>query len=168
MNRPLNRIATIDIRKQYLHFSAAHFTIFSATERERLHGHNWQVAAKVSGPVGDDGLCFDYAIVKARLKALCEAFDEYTLIAELSPHLSIREDEHLYYVTHNGVEMPLLKSDTLLLPLRNTTIEELSGFFLQKLLDDASLIEAHDIQAIQVQVASGPDQWGISNWQREK
>lgn len=162
----MNRIATIDIRKQYLHFSAAHFTVFSATERERLHGHNWQVAAKVSGPVGDDGLCFDYAIVKQRLKALCEAFDEYTLIAQFSPHLAIREDASMVYVTHNHIEIPLLKSDTILLPLRNTTIEELSAYFLQKLTDDKTLIDAHDIQAIEVQVASGPDQWGISQWQR--
>ena len=56
------RFTTIEIRKEYLHFSAAHFTVFSATERERLHGHNWRIGALITGPVGDDGLCFDYDI----------------------------------------------------------------------------------------------------------
>jgi len=75
-------LASIEIEKSYLHFSAAHFTIFSATNRERLHGHNWRLAVEITGEVGDEGLCFDYAIYKKILKDLCAKYDEYTLIAE--------------------------------------------------------------------------------------
>ena len=32
------------------------YTIFSATERENLHGHNFQVEAILEGNIGDDGL----------------------------------------------------------------------------------------------------------------
>lgn len=162
----MSQLATIDIRKQYLHFSAAHFTVFSGTERERLHGHNWQVAAKVTGPIGDDGLCFDYAIVKNKLKKICESYDEYTLIAEFSPHLTISDDELYYYVHHDKDSIPLLKSDTLLLPIRNVTIEELSSYFLKQLVSDKELVDTHNIQRLEVHIASGPDQWGISEWTR--
>lgn len=160
----MSKQTTIEIRKQYLHFSAAHFTIFSATSRERLHGHNFRVAAKISGPIGDNGLCFDYAIFKQKLRELCERFDEYTLIAEHSPHLDISNDEQFYHIRHNGITMPLLKSDTLLLPLRNITIEELSGYLLDILREDQSLLDELAISAIELLVSSGPEQWGISHW----
>ncbi|MGI9294014.1 MAG: 6-pyruvoyl trahydropterin synthase family protein, partial [Pseudomonadales bacterium] len=159
-----SRLTTIDLRKQYLHFSAAHFTIFSATERERLHGHNFRVAAQITGPVGDDGLCFDYAIFKNKLRDLCARFDEYTLIAKDSPHLSITTDEQFYHITHNNISMPLLKTDTLILPVRNVTIEELSYYLLQELIADKALLATHQIAAVELMVSSGPDQWGISRW----
>lgn len=160
----MTRLTTIDIRKQYLHFSAAHFTIFSATERERLHGHNFRVAAKITGPVRDDGLCFDYAVFKDILRAICERFNEYTLIAEQSPYLRIESDEKFHYVTHNAITMPLLRTDTILLPLRNITIEELASYLLDDMLKDSGTLEKYSIQRLEVQVASGPDQWASSEW----
>lgn len=163
----MTRLTTIDIAKQKLHFSAAHFTVFSATSRERLHGHNFRIAAAITGEVDDNGLCFDYAIFKKILEDLCLRFDEYTLIAADSPHLSISSDEKIHYVEHNGIVMPLLKSDTILLPVRNVTIEELSAYFLDELMQDKDLIDELKIHALEMRVSSGPDQWGINRWQRE-
>ena len=51
LNIIMSRLTTIEIAKQYLHFSAAHFTIFNATERERLHGHNFRIAVAITGEV---------------------------------------------------------------------------------------------------------------------
>ncbi len=160
----MNRMTTIEIRKQYLHFSAAHFTIFSATERERLHGHNFRVGAKITGPVGDEGLCFDYAIFKDILRDICERFNEYTLIAEQSPHLQIESDEQFHHVTHNKITMPLLRTDTILLPLRNITIEELASYLLGCVLEHQTTLEQYSIQAMEIHVASGPDQWASCEW----
>lgn len=160
----MNRLTTIDIRKQYLHFSAGHFTIFSATERERLHGHNFRIAAKITGPVGDDGLCFDYAIFKDIMRDICERFNEYTLIAEQSPHLQIESDEQFHHVTHNNITMPLLRTDTILLPLRNITIEELASYLLGCVLEHQTTLEQYSIQAMEIHVASGPDQWASCEW----
>ena len=41
----------IELSKEYLNFSAGHFTIFSATERENLHGHNFQVRGAVTAAI---------------------------------------------------------------------------------------------------------------------
>lgn len=160
------RLSSIEIRKQYLHFSAAHFTIFSATERERLHGHNWRLGVEITGEIDDNGLCFDYAIYKKILKDLCQQYDEYMLIAADSPHLTIAEDEEFYLVTHNQRTQPLLKSDTLLLPVKNITIEELATYFLDLLTADRERLEKLKIYAFEVRVSSGPDQWGIARWDR--
>lgn len=157
---------TIEIRKQYLHFSAAHFTIFSATERERLHGHNWRIAALLTGPVREDGLCFDYAIYKEVLRRLCQRFDEYTLLPSLSPYLTISEDDVYYYVQHDNSRMVFLKADTLLLPVRNITIEELAAYLLGEMLADRQTLDQHGVTKLRMEVSSGPDQWAYSEWQR--
>lgn len=162
----MNRLTTIEIHKQYLHFSVAHFTIFSATERERLHGHNFRIAVSITGEVDDNGLCFDYAIYKKILQELCSRYDEYTLIASKSPHLKIESDNVFHNVTHNEITMPLLKTDTILLPIRNITIEEMSRYLLDEVLGDYSLVDKLKIHEFEMRVSSGPDQWGISRWHR--
>ena len=160
----MNRLTTIIIEKQYLHFSIAHFTIFSATSRERLHGHNVRIGVSITGEVDDNGLCFDYAIYKKILKELCARYDEYTLIAKHSPHLTITEEGDYYHVTHNNVVMPLLKTDTLLLPVLNVTIEELAAYLLSELVADQALLEELKIHGFEVRVSTGPDQWARSRW----
>lgn len=160
------RLTSIEICKQYLHFSAAHFTIFSATDRERLHGHNWRLGVEITGEIDENGLCFDYAIYKRILKDLCAKYDEYTLIAEQSPYLQISEDEDFYHITHDGRKQPLLKTDTILMPVKNITIEELANYFLEQLTADAAHLDRLKIHAFEVRVSSGPDQWGIARWRR--
>ena len=43
----MNDTVTIRLAKENMKFSAAHFTIFSASERERLHGHNFRVEVDI-------------------------------------------------------------------------------------------------------------------------
>nr|WP_243760434.1 6-carboxytetrahydropterin synthase [Aestuariicella hydrocarbonica] len=158
-------MTTIDITKEYLHFSAAHFTIFSASERERLHGHNFFVSAAVTALVQADGMCFNYCQLKDSLRELCVGLDEYLLLAENSPYLQIHELGKNYRVTFADEEMFFLKQDTLLLPVANITIEELSYYLLQRLLEDSRYSSNPDIREITLRVASGPGQWGSSQWQ---
>ena len=95
-------------QQEYLHFAAAHFTLFSATERENLHGHNFQVTLNATAPVHDDGLTFDYNILKKTLKALCDEYDEQVLMPTKSPYLSIENDNEFTYVLFNGERIPFL------------------------------------------------------------
>ena len=95
-----------------------------------------------------------YSVFKEHLKRLCQSLDEYTLIAANSPHLTISEQENFYRVIFNGEEIPLLKSDTLLLPIRNTTVEELSHYLLTRLLEDNSVIVDNNVQAFEIKVSS--------------
>jgi 6-pyruvoyltetrahydropterin/6-carboxytetrahydropterin synthase len=161
------RLTTIHIDKESHKFSAAHFTIFSATERERLHGHNFSVSAKILAPVDDNGLTGDYAVYKQQLKKLCDALDEYTIIPSQSLYLTVEEEGDYFKVTHDQDVMLLLKADTLLLPLRNTTVEDLSNYLLETLVEDEPFLAVQDIRQIEVMVSSGPGQTGSSQWTRD-
>ena len=157
----MGRLTTLYIDKESHKFSAAHFTIFSATDRERLHGHNYSVSAKIVAPMGDNGFSAVYNVYKNRLGTLCETLDEYMLLAGDSPHQQIEEDADCYRVTFAGVQMQFLRSDTLVLPIRNATVEEFSRYLLEGLLE---LSADDDLREVELCVASGPGQKGCASW----
>ncbi len=160
------RLARIEVAKQAMNFSAAHFTIFSATEREDLHGHNFQVACQITEPVDDSGLMFDYAIIKKQIRALCDEIDEKMLLPALSPHLKIIEEDSYTVAVFNEERIPFLPRDVLILPIANTTVEEFSHYFLTKILAIKAVTD-HDIRGITVKVSSSPGQDGCAEWWAE-
>jgi 6-pyruvoyltetrahydropterin/6-carboxytetrahydropterin synthase len=154
---------TIEISKEYLHFAAAHFTLFSATKRENLHGHNFQVTLDADAPMQDDGLTFDYNILKKAVKQLCDDLDEQVLMPTRSPYLEIDEQDDYTYVVFNGERIPFLQRDLTLLPIRNITVEELAQYLLAKLLERED-IKALDIDNMLLRCASGEGQWASAKW----
>ncbi|MEM1403293.1 MAG: 6-carboxytetrahydropterin synthase [Pseudomonadota bacterium] len=157
----MEQLATLYIDKESHKFSVAHYTIFSAVERERLHGHNYSVSAMIAAPMGDNGFAADYNVYKNRIKTLCDELDEYMILPANSPYQSVEEVGDSYRVRFNGEEMSFLKSDTLVLPIRNATVEEFSQLLLARLLE----LSMSDVLAeVQVCVASGPGQKACARW----
>jgi 6-pyruvoyltetrahydropterin/6-carboxytetrahydropterin synthase len=160
-------VSTIEISKDYLHFNAAHFTLFSATEREDLHGHTFYVAATVDSPVGDDGLAFDYGLFKEVLEALCHELDEKVLLPERSPHLRLEHSDGYLVARFADERIPFLPRDVRTLPLRNITVEELAAWFLARLRAEPR-IEALHVTRLLIRVSSGPGQWAGAEWKQER
>ena len=157
----MTRLTTLYIDKESHKFSAAHYTIFSATERERLHGHKYSVSARIVAPMGNNGFAADYNVYKRRIKAVCDELDEYLILPERSPYQQIEATGDSWRVHFNGEVMHFLRSDTRVLPIVNATVEEFSHYLLQRLLEasrDDFLAE------LQVCVASGPGQKGCASW----
>ena len=161
------RFANLEIHKEEFSFSAGHFTIFSATERETLHGHNYYVSLSFEFNVAVTGLSFDYRHYKRKMLALCEELDRHFLLPAHSPHLQL-EDTADYLIAHfNHKKIPFLKEDVKILPLTNITIEELSHWFLEKLLADHPELDEHGIHGITVKVYNGPGQSCGSRWHKD-
>ena len=150
----------IEVVRESLHFSAAHFTIFSSTERENLHGHNFQVNGVFEGEVKDDGLCFDYSEVKDILQGMCDELDERFLVPANSPHLHVTTSEGQVQLTFNRETITLPDHDVLVLPLRNITVEELASWMVDKLMADTHFKNL-GITKLQIKIASGSGQWGV-------
>ena len=157
----MEQLTTLYIEKQSHKFSAAHYTIFSATERERLHVHNYSVSVRIVAPMGDNGYAADYNVYKNRLAALCDGLDEYLLLAGESPYQQIEEAGDCYRVTFAEEQMLFLRSDSQVLPIRNATVEEFSYYLLQRLLEASA---DDDLREIELCVASGPGQKGCAGW----
>lgn len=112
-------------------------------------------------------MCFSYVEIKKRLRKLCAELDEYTLLPAQSPYMRVEEQGKYYRAEFNGEELLFLKADTLLLPLRNTTVEEFARYVLERLLDDAPFIDGNEISELVMKVSSGPGQWGSASWTRD-
>ena len=157
------RYATIELGKEDMHFSAAHFTVFGPGRRENLHGHDFFVQAAVRGPIDAGGLCFDYGELKSRLRALCGTLDETLLLAAQSPHLDIRQADEDVTVLFASERLAFARRDVTLLPIRNITVEELAHWFVQALSSDAGF-SSLPIESMTLRVSSGPGQWAAATW----
>lgn len=161
------RLASLEIHKEEFSFSAGHFTIFSATEREQMHGHNYYVSIAFEKTIHDNGLSFDYRIYKKKIHTLCDQLDRYFLLPSQSSYLQL-EDNGDYWIAHfNHKKLFFLKEDVVVLPLTNITIEELAYWFLQKLLEEQPIIESHGIHGITVKVYNGPGQSAGASWRAD-
>ena len=157
------KLCRIELSKEAINFSAAHFTIFSRTEREDLHGHNFQVIGEVVAPVDENGLVFDYVVLKKALKQLCDDLDEKTILPEKSPYLSIEKDAQYVSGIFDKQKLMFLHRDVITLPISNVSVEELSHYFLTRLME-ISEIKNKDIREIVVKISSSPGQAGTATW----
>ena len=149
-------------------FSAGHFTIFSETERENLHGHNFTVYVSLNANILDNGMCFDYGIYKKRITDLCREWNEIVILPLLSDFLKIEEDEQYIYALFNKEKMIFLKRDVLVLDIKNATLEEFSRVMLEKLVCNEDEIRSFEINEVTVKVFSGPGQCACSTWTRSE
>lgn len=154
----------IEVTKESLHFSAGHFTIFGAQQRENLHGHNFRVEAVIECEIGEDGLTFDYSIIKAMLQKHCDALDEQVLLPAHSPYLQIGNREGYIQARFGDETLLFLPRDVLVLPIRNVTVEELSNWFIDQLQTEPEFNQL-PISKLTIRVASGSGQWGIARVQ---
>ncbi|GFZ97181.1 6-carboxytetrahydropterin synthase [Okeania sp. KiyG1] len=83
------RLTKIELFKQAMNFSAGHFTIFSDSERENLHGHSFSVYVMFEAEVMENGTAFNYGIYKKIIFDTCQLVDEVVLLPLKSPYLRI-------------------------------------------------------------------------------
>src|SRR5262245_2560869 len=133
----MTRIATVEIHKDEISFSAGHFTIFSETEREDLHGHNYYVSISITSILPSTGLSFDYRYYKKKLFDITTQLDRRFLLPAYSPFLKIEETDKQWIAHFNYEPLYFLKRDVMILPISNVTIEELSHWFLNQLVVDS-------------------------------
>lgn len=159
-------LSTVELQKESMKFNAGHTTIFSATERENLHGHMYTVYLAISTWIEENGMTFDYRYYRERIRLLCQKLNQTFLMPMHSPHLSMKEDDKYYYFTFNHEVMPFLKRDITLLPLTNITVEELSRWFVEELIKDKVELNKHRVEHILIKVFSAPGQSASHQWQR--
>lgn len=151
-------ITTLHLAKENFKFSAGHFTIFSATERENLHGHNFTVEVDLTCETVGNGMTFDYGLAKRAIESLCRSLNETVLLPEDGPFLSIETTAEGVIAHFADERIPFLKRDVTLLPIENVTVEELARWFLDRLYQSFAIHPEYRILKLDVMVTSGPGQ----------
>lgn len=160
-----NKLTTLTLTASNMKFAAAHFTLFSASKRENLHGHNFTLSARITAPLQASGLMFDYQIFKKMFGDLCAQLDEKLLIPLHSPYLKIEQTPQEITIMFANETLRFLPRDVLLLPIENISVENLAHYFLQLVLAQKTLLAQSNTQALTITIASSPSQSGEAHWE---
>ncbi len=155
---------TLEFKGGQLRFSAGHFTIFSENERECLHGHNYTIEASMTAASAEPGITFDYSLFREKLVALCHQLRRRFLLPTQSPYLNIKEEGDYYIASFDSKKIPFLKEDVILMSIANTTLEELSHWFVERVLEEKQFIDDHKITAFDIKVYNGPEHCAKAGW----
>ncbi|MCE9606639.1 MAG: 6-pyruvoyl tetrahydropterin synthase family protein [Planctomycetia bacterium] len=116
----------VRVKKTELVFSAAHFITFNGNICERLHGHNYRVAAEVFGPLDENQYVVDFIALRDELKAIVLSLDHHMLLPTLHPTIQVVADAKSVEVTFEERRWAFPREDCVLLPLIQTTAELLA------------------------------------------
>jgi 6-pyruvoyltetrahydropterin/6-carboxytetrahydropterin synthase len=108
-------------------FSAAHFITY-AGRCERLHGHNYRVAAEISGPLDDDHLVVDFLAVREALREIIARLDHYVLLPTTHEDIIVVEEGEEIHAAFGDRRWIFPRGDCRLLPVANTTAELLAAY----------------------------------------
>jgi len=145
----------LELAKEDFKFSVAHFTVFSATEAELLHGHNYQVAVEVRGRGLDSmGLLADVARLKKEIRRLCDELDSHTLIPTENPLVRVERTPGGVEVRYGERRYVLPVDDVLLLPLTNSSMEQFAHLLWSRLAPFLASTDLHYL-AVAVGETSG-------------
>lgn len=153
----------IRIAKERLVFSAAHFITFNGDICERLHGHNYRVAAEIHGPLDENSYVVDFIAVRDALQAIVDRLDHRVLLP--TQHSTIRVTEQgdatgEVTATHGDKRWIFPAEDCVLLPIANTTAELLARHIGQQL---AAALPIRPTR-LEVAVDECDGQWGVYRW----
>jgi len=126
---------SIDLEKEYFKFSAAHFLIFPDGSAERLHGHNYRVRVRLGAELSRFGLVLDFKMVKPVVRAICDRLDEHWIVPGEHDELRVeRRTDGSVEVVYRDRRYTAPAEDVLVLPINNTSSENLAAWFGRELL----------------------------------
>ena len=134
MSQPGRERWSIEIHKDYLKFSAAHFLIFPDGTAERLHGHNYKVFVEVHSDLDQHGLVLNFREIKPIVRQIVDELDEHLLIPGEHPVLRCAPlDEGSVEIRYRERRYVIPREDVIVLPVSNTSAENLASYLGRRL-----------------------------------
>ncbi len=156
----------VHVTKDHLVFSAAHFITYNGTVCERLHGHNWRVAAEISGPLDENGYVFDFLALRDGLHAIVSELDHRMLLPTRHKSISVCEQTHEVEVRFEERRWVFPREDCFLLPIENTTAELLAGWIGERWQCNLPSATLRQITRIQIEIEENFGQWAV--WEHDR
>ena len=148
----------VRVTKDHLVFSAAHFITFNGNICERLHGHNWRTAVELTGPLDENRYVFDFIALRDAMQKIVGELDHHVLLPTKHAQIRVQADEREVTATFESRRWVFPREDCVLLPVVNTTAEEIAAWIGARLQD---VVRGQNIETIQVEVEENFGQWAI-------
>jgi 6-pyruvoyltetrahydropterin/6-carboxytetrahydropterin synthase len=160
---------SIEVEKEYLKFSAAHFLIFPDGSAERLHGHNYRVYVELEARLSRFGLVLDFQHVKPLVRELVEELDEHWLLPGQHAELRCeRRADGVLEVRYRERYYAAPESDVIVLPINNTSAENLATLLGRECLRRLrARFPELEVYALSFAVEETPGQRGVYRYRPE-
>lgn len=153
---------SIQIDKDYLKFSAAHFLIFPDGSAERLHGHNYKVYVDLHTELDQHGLVVNFKEIKPIVRALCDELDEHLLLPGKHPVLTAQRRGEAMEIRYRERFYSVPAGEVIVLPIGNTSAENLAAYFGQRLRESMRKTwPALCVRELSIGVEETPGQRGV-------
>lgn len=149
----------VRVTKDHLVFSAAHFITFAGNICERLHGHNWRVAAEIAGPLDENYYVFDFIALRDALQDLVLQLDHRMLLPTLHKTIRVTEQPTEVEVRFEERRWIFPREDCLLLPIENTTAERIAWWLAHRLREKILPHATTTLSVLRVEVEENFGQW---------
>lgn len=153
-----NQRFEIRVPQQKVSFSAAHFIAYEGGESERLHGHNYRISARISGSRNEYGYVYDFVALGARIEELAGELDHRLLLPARSPWIDVQESGDSVQVTSGDRRYRFPRGDVVLLPVENTTTENLAAWAVDRLVESLPWSDVPEPETLTVLVEELPGQ----------
>jgi 6-pyruvoyltetrahydropterin/6-carboxytetrahydropterin synthase len=150
----------VDVTKQQFVFSAAHFITFAGDICERLHGHNYGVRASVEGPLDENRYVVDFIALRDAVLAETLKLDHRVLLPAKHAEIKVMVD-HETTATFRDRRWVFPNEDCVILPVINTTAEEIARVIAERVRDATRPKFGDAIEWIEVAVDENHGQWGV-------
>jgi 6-pyruvoyltetrahydropterin/6-carboxytetrahydropterin synthase len=154
----------VRIAKEELVFSAAHFITFAGDICERLHGHNYRLAAEVSGPLDENAYVIDFIALRDELRAIVATLDHFVLLPTGHGRIHVEANDREVVATFEDRRWVFPRGDCVLLPVPNTTAEMLARYIGGQLLAALRTRLAWSPEWLRIEVDECQGQLGICEW----
>jgi 6-pyruvoyltetrahydropterin/6-carboxytetrahydropterin synthase len=119
-----------------LTYSAAHFIVLPDGTCEPIHGHNFRVAAELSGPLDAFHCVVDFIAFEKMLMAILTELDHAVLLPAESPVIRIITHEAEVEVVVPDRRWVFPRTECRVLPVASTTAERMAEYIGLRLLAD--------------------------------
>jgi 6-pyruvoyltetrahydropterin/6-carboxytetrahydropterin synthase len=151
----------VRVTKDHLVFSAAHFITFAGNICERLHGHNWRVAAEVAGALDENYYVFDFIALRDELQSIVDELDHRVLLPTEHAEIKVVAGDHEVEATFQERRWVFPREDCILLPVENTTAELIARWIGRRLEDVIRQKAGAPVESIRVDIEENFGQWAI-------
>ena len=151
----------VELQKEQLVFSAAHFITFAGDICESLHGHNYGVRAAVGGPLDENRYVIDFIAFRDALAKIVRGLDHHVLLPTRHAMIAVREEGAEVIASFREKRWVFPREDCALLPVVNTTAEEIAQWIGNELLAALRPTVPHPLDWLEVGVDENHGQWGV-------
>lgn len=147
----MNEQYRVRVTKDHLVFSAGHFITFNGNICERIHGHNWRVAAEVAGPLDENSYVFDFIALRDGLQKIVNRLDHRMLLPTRHPTIHVNDVEGEVTARFEDRRWVFPSDECVLLPIVNTTAELIARWIGHEFLHSIEDKE-HDLAELMIEV----------------